>query len=357
MDSPLPAPPSNVIAVTGRRLAVALLALSLVLAGCLGGDEASPSGSDDPSAAEATDAGNDTTPREAPEPPEAGGNATLAEPPDLEAGDWWDVRVDHELTDETYRVRRVVAGQVGDDYRVGLSSMSGPVVFGHVPSLGDVRASDLSYRVHDERFRPLDFPLEEGKTWTTTYLGVGYEATVEETDGPRAKVTYREDDGDVGLVAIYDAEVGALASLDGPLGVTATVVDHGTDHAGEVVVPYDRSQRLDGRFLGAADWAAEPAPPTGTVDVPSGYDEAVVGLILGGFGGAPGVYREEAKAPDGTTFEATSTGEFVLHLDRSTAPSGTWELTHAAAGPGFAATELVLYKVQTADLPAEPVTG
>lgn len=331
----------------------AALALALVAAGCLGGN---PAGPQPGSAAQAPEDGGNTTAQGA-QPAAAGENATLAEPPDWDAGDWWQVQVTSEVLGDTYKVRRVVAGTVDGDYRVGLAPFSNPVVFGHLPGVGNVRRSDLSFLVHGERFQPLDFPLKEGKTWTTTYLGTEYEATVNATDGTTATIRYEEVDGDGAMAAVYDARVGALTQIDGPLGTEVQVTDHGTNHTGEVVVSYDRAQRLDGRFAAAFDFGAEPAPPVGSLDVPGKYDRASVALLLGGFGGAPGVYREEATGPNGTSYAATSTGEAKIKLDLSRSPSGTWETRHAAGGAGYAATELILYRIQRVTLPRAPPGG
>lgn len=338
-----------------RRLAALALALTLVTAGCIGGgggEAGSPSSS---STQDAPDGAGNATGGSGDGQQDGEDRATLQEPPTWEAGDWWDVQVEYTIFDETATTRRVVAGTVGGDHRVGLAPFSNPVVFGHLPGVGDVRASDLSYDVHGERFQPLDFPLTEGKTWTTSYLDTEYEATVNATEGTAAEISFAATDGDLRMAAVYDAEVGALTEVHGPLGTKVTVTDHGMNHTGEVVVPHDRAQMLDGRFAGAFTFGLEPAPPVGSIEVPDEYDRASVGLLLGSIGGTPGFYREEAHDPAGNTFAATSTGEFTISLDLSQEPSGTWETSHVTAGAGFAATELVLYKIQTATLPDEPV--
>lgn len=339
-----------------RRLAALALALTLVTAGCLGGggDGSGPQGASPGSSPQ--QAGN-ATGADGGLPSQQEDAPTLQEPPDLEAGDWWEVSVESPLLGETYSARRVVTGTVGGNYRVGLAPFTNGIVFLHLPGVGNVRTSDLSFDVHGERFTPLDFPLKQGKTWTTSYLGTKYQAKVNATEGLKAEITYAAKSGSGRMAAVYDAEAGALTKIEGPLGTKVTVTGHGENHTGEVVVPYDRAQVLDGRFAAALTFAGEPAPPVGSIEVPSKYDRASVGLLLGSVGGTPGYYRESAAGPNGSTWSATSTGEFTVKLGLSEGPSGTWDTTHVTAGAGFAATELILYKIQKASLPAAPAGG
>ncbi len=334
-----------------RQLLVVLLTLVVATAGCLGGggggadvDTQSDDGNGDDGIGPGADDGNDTVNR----------TATLEEAPTWVTGDWWTVRVDAEILDESYTITRVVADEVQGDYRVGmpLEEFSDPVVLVHLPGVGNIRSSDLSFNVHNERFHPLDFPLTEGKTWTTTWYGSEMGMEVVSVDGSQATVEMTLNNETTELV--YDADARAIVEFEGSLGTTYEVVDQGTNWTGEVRVPHGREQFIAGRIVGAFDFTLTPGAPVESLDVPAQHDRASIALIVGGIGPAPqGYYHEVATAPDGTTYEATHTGTLQYQLGVSEAPGGTWEFEHVAGGVGAAATEIIAYQVQDVTLPVE----
>lgn len=331
-----------------RRLFIVLLTLAVATAGCLGGGGGGAdvdTQSDDGTGGDGGGAdgdGNATVNR----------TPTLSEAPTWVPGDWWRVKVDAEILGESYTITRVVAGEEGGDYRVGMpvDGFSDPVVLVHLPGVGNIAKSDLSFNVHNELFQPLDFPLTQGKTWTTSWYGQEMEMEVVSVDGSRATVEMTLNNETTELV--YDATARAITQFEGSLGTTYEVVDHGTNYTGEVRVPHGRQQFIAGRVAGAFDFTLSPAAPTESLDVPPELDRASIALIVGGIGPAPqGYYHEVATDPNGTTYEATHTGALMYELFVSESPGGTWEFEHVAAGVGAAATEIIAYHVQDVVLP------
>lgn len=344
-----------------RPTVVALLLLTAAMAGCVGGSEDSGSDADAASTpgTETLEDGNATDNATGPGHEDV---ASLAEPPQWSPGSFWELQLENGQTGGTTTVTRVVADRVGDTYRVGMpaNSFSHPAVVSHFPGWGNVAVDDLGFTVHDERFKPLDFPLQEGKTWTTTLYQQDFEAEVTETTDAQATIVMTsEDNATVELT--YDADTEAITELTGPLDLSLSVSSHGHGYEGEVKVPYDRSQFIDGRFVGAINFAFEPAPPTGSVTVDAGYDEASVAQLIGSFPifgvASPGVYREVATDPEGETIESQTTGHFTYAYGSSTSPSGEWSFEHVAGGAGVAATEIIAYKTQTVQLPQDTTSS
>jgi hypothetical protein len=344
-----------------RFLVVVALAAGLALAGCLGGggdgaDTSSTDADPDGTATSQDQGGQDGTDDGATDRP----NATLEEAPTLRAGDWWTVQVEDPNTGETYTAKRVVASQHGSTYDVGLAadSFQDAVVILHWPSLGEVSAQDLSFSVHNENFKPVDFPLEGGKTWETSYFGTTYSAEVVSVDGTTATISMDDGSGDY-LNLTYDAEKRAITQMAGPLGLEMQVTDQGTGHEGDVVVPHGRAQHISGRLVGAFGlggplFGLRPAPPTGSVDVAE--PEASVALIAGSVTvdgqGTPGLYQETATTPGDTALELQTTGTdgLVYKYGHADSASGTWEFEHVAGGAGAAASEVIAYEKLTVTL-------
>lgn len=174
-----------------RRCVTVLVAVALAasLAGCMGGEEP-PAASDDGSQAE----------EEA--------NATLAAPT-WEIGDWWTWD-----TGQQGEVTLVVTGEDGGDWIVGTTNEA--VAFFHarfpVSYLGEVRKADLAGSQPDTRVAFFDWPLEAGKTWTTTWDGVERTITVDRVEDGTAHLTATQD-GRPAVTYTYDAERGSFGEL------------------------------------------------------------------------------------------------------------------------------------------------
>lgn len=332
-----------------RALVLAILLATAGLAGCLGSGDDAPANAT--SANETQQVANQT-----PETSEGHTHdATLEAPPEWTPGRFWEVQVTDGQSGQQNTITRVVADEVDGVYRVGMPAddFSHAVVIGHFPGLGNVQPDTLGFAVHNQDFQPLSFPLETGKTWSTTLYQEDFEAEVVETTETTAKVSMQSASGSW-INLTYDASMKAVSEYSGPLGLEMSVQSHGHGFEGEVKVPYDRGQFIDGRFVGAFDFMLNPAPPTGTVQVDSSYEEASVALLAGSFNvGAtpPGYYLESATDPGDNSTTLETTGELEALYTSSTDVAGEWTFEHVAGGLGAAATEIIAYKTQTVELP------
>lgn len=346
-----------------KRIALVLaLAATLALAGCLGGggseadagaasdgaDAGSGSG-DDPGQTGDSGSGDDAGTSD------GHWNATLDEAPPWEPGQWWTVTVTDVNNDETYTVKQVVASQHGSSYDVGLAAedFSTPVVIAHWPPIGEL-GTDLTYPIHNEIFKPVQFPLQEGDSWETTYLGTQeVTAEVQSVDGTTAEVEMTS--GNTTVVTLtYDAEMETITKLEDFLGLSYEVNDHGHGYEGDVVVPHGKSQYISARVAGAFGlggplFGLGPAPPTGSVDVSE--PQASAALLAGsvGVGGSPpppGAYEETVVTPndESTTLQTTGTNGIEAQYLTVEEAQGTWDFRHVAGGYGIAGTEIVAYE-------------
>lgn len=333
------------------------MGLLVVTAGCLGfgagpAGEASPTASGD---------GED---------PAAAG---LASPPTWEAGDWWKIRFTDpspEADGATYTTKRVVAGERNGSYLVGMPSgnFSDELLIWHMPGFGNVDNGTLGFLVHGEPFQPLQFPLEEGKTWSTSFIG-SYEAEVVDVSNRTVTVAFTANSPAGSYTAmelVYDAKKGFIeevVSHPGPVRGSAAshgryeVVDHGTGYEGEVTVPVDRREVFfDVRVAGA--WAGGPAPPGGSADVPDDVDRVTLAHVLGeihGRGATTGYYQLTTTTPGGQEIQdqlppASAPGRHVTYYGVWNG-SGTWSFDHVAAGTGATVAEGIGYQVWNATLP------
>lgn len=329
------------------RLLALVVALALLTAGCLGGTgPAGPAG--DSSGGDGSEAGG-ATEEDASDPvPEP----TLAAPPAWEAGDWFAYRISEQFTGSTYEVTRVVTGpEPGtDSHLVGMprDEWSDKALVLHVPGFGQIDRPTLGFEIHDCPFQPLDFPLEDGESWTTEFECREVDATVTVEDETTA--TIRMVGGSDDLTLTYDAEVGAITSYEIEGYATIELIDHGTGWEGTATVPHMHDLIFQhGRLAGAVDLNLQPAPPVESVEVDSTYHRVSFVVILGALVPRAGVYHERVEAPDGSVFSHTVTPAdepgFHLFFHQVDDPGGTWDLTHVAGGPGIAMTEGIGYHV------------
>lgn len=347
-----------------RVLSLGLLLVLAGFAGCVGGEDADAG--DDAEAGPSPAAANGTDGAAA-EPALEDQEVSLAEPPTWSPGTWWEVEIEDANAGETYTIRRVVTGVDGGGYHVGMPAdgFSHRAMVAHFPGMGEIDPNTLGFDVHGEPFQPLSFPLEEGRSWTTTLYEQDLNAEVVSASEGTAEVEMVLDDEDeepwVSLT--YDVRRGAVTSFEGPLGASMRVVDHGDGFEGAVKVPLDRDQFIDGRVVGAFDFAFEPAPPTGSVSVPSSFEEASFAQLVGnvdlGAPAQPGVYHETTTDPSGETMETTvaqAGGGFTVAYGSTEEAAGDWSFEHVAGGVGAAATEIIAYRTDTVELPLENAT-
>lgn len=325
---------------------IAALGLLLLAAGCLSGS----SGEDPGASAEPTATASDEEATRMDEAPEVG---PLHNPPGWLPGEHWTVEVSSTLLDEPLTWQRVVGGYTQDAYLVGQpaeQAAPGPLLM-HIPGMGRVGQTNLSYTVHGTTFTPLQFPLEEGKSWQTRFEGDPVNATVTDVDGDEARVELccaRN------ITIVYDAELRAIREMTVDDGFLAyEVVDHGLGFDGTVEIPTDREiVFFQGRVAGALAARGDVGPPTGVADVPEDHDRVAFTQIVGNLDFTPGpetgAYLEQAHVPDGsivTTEQAASTEGVSISFHEAANATGTWRFEHAAAGPGLALTEGIGYRL------------
>jgi hypothetical protein len=274
---------------SGSRAAIAIA--TLALAGCLGGgsepagQQANPAAASDPSAAIGA--------------------------PNWSAGDYWTYAPEEAPTSSW-----VVTQDAGDAWIVRPDDKEAAFLDARsdISFFGERRKSDLAGSQGETRVEYFDWPLEENKTWTTTWDGVERTVTVDRVEDGRAQLTarhdgrlaveytYERDAGPFGSVTFYDANGSVVNDLE--------LQDSGEDFQG-TAYRYTLAKVLDRQ----GTFGAQPTgfgfeftvPPNATdiwldlaVECPSGaYDF--------GFGGNGSGYSNRGTCPA----NATGTGVVV----------------------------------------------
>lgn len=305
----------------------------------------------------------------------------ILEAPPWTTNMWWKIEMDDAFTGDhtvNYRVVTGKEGGEGGNYLVGMPThgFSNTLMVLHIPGFGQVDKQTLGYELHDCKMEPLQFPLEEGKTWDTEFECGAIRVTVTETTETTAKLVFAppEGGGRSGHY-VYDAELRAISEFHVNGYGTYTITDHGTafhedvpEWDGQVTVPYAHDVIfIHGRIAGVVNGftLANPtgavAPPIDRVEVGSDYGRVSFAIILGDIVGlltgdreksGAGYYKETATAPDGEVFELEHVGTgLVTETYKHNAPGGTWNFEHLSAGPGIAMAEGIAYKVFDVQLP------
>lgn len=292
---------------------------------------------------------------------------TLLEPPLWKQGEWWKIRLVDGFQGSTYETTRIVAGQEGDHYLVGMPSdqFSDDFMVMHIPGFGQISKDDLSFETHDVPTQVLRFPLVDGDGWETAFEGGVITTNVFVESETRARIQFT---GSQTGNATYDALVGEVVRYEQEDYANYEVIDHGFDYSGVVTVPHQHDLifqhfRIAGLLTGVP--SAPATSITDTVTVDSTYDRVSAAIIAGGLSpDAPGGYLQEiATAPDGKVFEMTvmpiETG-FVVHTFSHLNPGGSWTFEHRALGPGFIGAEGIAYHTYDVEMPSGrvlPSTG
>lgn len=285
---------------------------------------------------------------------------TLAEPPELEVGEWWTFEARGEEADADYQVTVVVAEREDDMARLGLSAedFDDDLFVFHIPPLGDVDPETLAWRVMWEDFEALRFPLEEGRTWEADFHGFDVEAEVAEVDGSRAHVHMEGDDpawGEQRIELVYDARRGMITELhEENIGLSFRVIDHGFGHEEPVKTPRGiEMSLLDFRPGELMELVGEEVPEDegrSSIEVEVDHSHGSMGLVMQ-HEPAPeesGTYEIAATNPEGETFEAVfefEPGDPLLALEAfpTDAVQGTWEIEYHRDGAGILAAEFFTY--------------
>jgi hypothetical protein len=349
------------------RIAPPILAvLAFVLAGCVGSPEATQT---EPVATE-----NSELPDFKPLAPEEEAPRTILEAPKWKQGEWWKVRMsDVGFTGNSYEATRVVVGQEGDHYLVGMprDAFSHDFMVLHIPGFGQVGKEDLSFEIHDALFQPIHFPIVEGDTWVTAFEGRPVQMTVREIESTtRAHIEMKSKAGQAGDNAnlTYDALIGEVVLNEQPGYASYEVIEHGYDYEGIVTVPHMHDVIFQHFRIGAPVVNGLPAVTPSNVDkvqVDTTYDRVSAGLIYFSLtGGAAGYFSEKATAPSGEIFELTilptdQSGVRILTFSSNT-PGGSWSFEHVAGGAGIIGAEGIAYHTYDVDMPSGrilPSTG
>jgi hypothetical protein len=361
-----------------HKAVLSLLMLVPLLAGCADKTDGADPAVADPGVQFESDVlqlAQPTMPRD----PPAAGERSLAAAPEWRLGEYWTYTMTDGFTGGTYDFTRVVAGEdrAAGNYLVGfpVEEFSNDVMLFHIPGFGDITQANLAYETHDAYFQPLNFPLDEGKSWETEFEGTGLGlAEVKVLDATHAQVDLTLGAGYTAK-AVYDAEMGEISEMDmlqgGNLYANYKVTGHGYGYKGTVRVPHAHDLVfIHGRFAGVVNAGSSGSGPVGTgitetVEVSPGYDRVSFIIAVGGgstFLGAPasaGVFRETVTAPDGTKYEATWTPadlasghDLTIVAIGHELPEGTWTLEHVAGGAGVAFVEGIGYHSIDVDLPS-----
>lgn len=344
-----------------RRLFV-LAGVLLLVAGCVQPSEplSSPSPSTDPNLP-------DFRPVE--EDPVQDEPRTLDAAPKWKQGEWWKIRLT-DFTGGSYETVRVVAGQEGDDYLVGMpgDAFSDDLMVLHLPGFGQVSKKNLSWEIHNVRFSPLQFPLTDGATWDTAFEGRPVKAKVFRLSETQARVQLDGTSDHINVT--YDATVGEIVKYSDPNYAEYEVVDHGFDYDQLVTVPhmfrlvFNQARYAQVLSPGGGPVAGfNPAPmPSDTIKLDSTYDRVSFVLLtvdLPGFvtgqGANTGYYNIKATGPGSKNYELTvMPGEpsVVVKTFAQDFPGGDWTFTYTGAGPGIMIAEGIAYHIYDIEMPS-----
>ncbi len=199
-----------------RAPLMALLMLSVSLAGCLdGGDSSDPSP----------------------------GDANLSTPAQWQIGQWWLYTFSTpDWEDDSARL--VVAEDDAEDgtaYMLAISSEREArrhAVLNHNPFLGRITHDNLSAFENGEARSALNFPLDTGKTWSFTLFGIDWTTEVIGSSSGKATMSATSTDGQI-LTYTYDGWAGFIGSLiwydsEDTLQLRMVLTGNGFDHTGNV---------------------------------------------------------------------------------------------------------------------------
>lgn len=289
----------------------------------------------------------------------------LDQSPEWVQGEWWTFDLQSHLDGSSFSNTRVVAGKEGADYLVGmpLEDFSDGVMIMHIPGFGLVNSDSLGFEAHDVMFDMMSFPLEESKTWTSSFEAPGQQITflVEEIKDNQAHMSISGALG--GGSAIYDAELGAVTYFELLNYAKYEITGHGFGYEGTVRVPHSHDLIFfHGRLAQVADLTLGPAPlPLETITIPEGYDRVSFALIFqdivaGATGVGSGLFQVDATAPNGETYTAqklpTDGAPFKVEMFANDEPAGDWNLQYIAAGAGGSFIEGIGYITFDVELPS-----
>lgn len=298
------------------EIVVAVALLVAPLAGCVGGDGGADGEASGPMEAEGPGTGDVDA-------------VDGLQAPSWSIGDYWTFSTSQGRQDTW-----VVTGEDGADWIVDTTSRETAFFDARsdISFLGPIRKADLAGSQNDTRVEFYDWPLEEGKTWTTTWDQVEREITVEQVDETSAELVARQD-GRVAVEYTYDAEAGhfgAFTFLDanGTETFAAELEDAGANRT-EPAVRWEL-ETIEDR---AESFGAEPRSWGGSFTVPENTTDIWLGFTVDCPSGAYsfGISRQET----GEGYEETAqcpSDSFVEEVIAEE-PEGTWNYGMTAISP------------------------
>ena len=199
-----------------RAPIMALLMLSISLAGCLEGGDSTNQGP---------------------------GHADLSAPAEWQIGQWWLYTFSTpEWEDDSARL--VVAEDDAEDgtaYMLAISSereAKRHAVLNHNPFLGRITHDNLSAFENGAPQSVLNFPLDIGKSWSFTLFGIDWNTEVIGSSNGRATMTATSTDGQI-LTYTYDGWAGFIGTLvwydsQDTQQLRMVLTGNGFDHTGNV---------------------------------------------------------------------------------------------------------------------------
>lgn len=344
-----------------RSSLFALLAASLVLAGCMSKGEPTPAAavnSTEPTSALKLEMLPTGSPLKTSVP-------TLDSPPQWRSGEWWSVRLTDAFDHKTFEAKRVVAGKELDKYLVGMprEAFSNELMVLHMPGFGQIGMNDLSFDVHNVAFQPVKFPLTEGLKWDTKFEGRTFHAIASVKSPTLAEVDFTNDAKEH-MHLTYDATIGEVTKFVFDNYATYEVTGHGYDYQGIVTVPHMFHLVFQQSRTGPVLAGSTPKGPQESVNVDTTFDRVSFVILAGSFvpflqpsapDAAAGYYKETVTGPDGKTYEMqvmpSETGLKTAYfmVDK---PGGIWSFQHVVGGPGIVVAEGIAYHVYDIELPS-----
>lgn len=335
------------------RTVLLVLVAFAALSGCLSGEEA-PEADEEPEL-DQTDAPGGEQGEEVQTDAEQGPIEEV-QAPEWETGDWFTYEVDHQLGPSA-EVTLVVTDVSSGSYTLAWADPEEalPTLTYHFPPVGEVQRPNLGWWMHGETGTIVDFPLEDGKTWTATFSGeeYDYEATFTEgEEGLVVDIRGESTEGEGFIEATYDPRVGFFTSLErtfeegGPASPGVELVDSCARESLPVSTAYEVTpEDLAYEFVAGPNLEEQQPPfggPAGTFSVSDELDRVLVASFLGG---GEGAYEASViRPPAGVNVyqnvnDPGSEGMELAYSVFEDPEPGSWSYTASAGGPGIVILE------------------
>ncbi len=335
---------------TWEVILAAILVFAAPMAGCIGQDDdapVEPASSTDTSTVDSAASGASDLVDGQDEP--APGAA-----PQWTHGDHWTYNINFDLGfgellgDQTTLVLHATQG----GYSVAAADRNAAIVDQYFDQffVGQLD-TDLNPVDQDGGFQMFDFPLEDGKTWTTQVttqngsadlamtVSKGPGATFEivgEADGASVAYTYSPQ---AQWITSYTFTATDFNGEQRPL-LQMELMDNGANFTGTFTV-LDMEEIYFRSAFGAPVPQGGTVPPVDTINVPEGYTFVQRIVAIFGFDFGPptaGAHRVDMTDPEGqqSTFQQVGGGQLVEILTDEPPVTGDWQVSYAGLGSNVA---------------------